>query len=802
MNPFSDVRSARSSLLVPALLLLLPASFARAQSMAEDREPMIEEVIVTATYRETDLMDTAQSISAVTDSLVEDLGGQSMGDIFTMVPGLSMQGGINGENRYTVRGVTSQTGSTGYFLTGATIGVYLDGTPVTAALGPDNQVSGTLFDIERVEVLKGPQGTLFGEGSQGGTIRYLYKQPDPTGFDAAVNASYSNMGYSTKNSRRIDGMVNIPFGDGFALRLTGWEAETAGYIDERGTDGEIAAEDTNSAGREGFRAALRYEADRFAVAGTVYSSTQETNGTLRTGRAYEAPPTPSVEGYANIATDDIDIYSLVVEVDFDWANFQSMTSFTDRTTPSVINVEYSGFWVLDFVYGGSTLAAGHPGCTPQFSFGFCPGWPGFLNLAVPGSVIPDGQNIAAFVALGNNYSERMVQEFRLVSPGDQRLRWTAGAFWKDSEDHSQNQQISLYHPGREGFGTFFDPLLRVPANTHTDLLEEYAFFGEVSYDISDQLEVTAGLRVSDLQQYFSNTDSGTDDTPVSPKFVVSWRPLDDMLLYFNYATGFRPGNVNNHMEFNVRQLEIQIEQAMAAGNTEGVPLLRQAQELSRAHRFFDGDHVSSYEVGFKSTLLDGRVAVLASAYYVDWAEMILVEDVPALRALTPGTSIYNTNSGGAEIQGFEMELTAFVTERLAVRLAGDVVETEVTQGPAQSTDSPEGAELLHAPGKSGSLAVDYTIGLNDGWNMVLHADRAYVAEQFANTENTLVIPSYQKSNARVTLRSADDKWRVAAYATNLSNNAILSGRTQQQIFYWYPPRQVGIEVGYNGNFRD
>lgn len=802
MNRSRDARPTRLLLLIPALLLAFSTSLARAQSMAEEQEPMIEEVIVTATYRETDLMDTAQSISAVTDSLVEDIGGQSMGDIFTLVPGLNMQGGLDGENRYTVRGVTSQTGGTGYFLTGATVGVYLDGTPVTAALGPDNQVSGTLFDIERVEVLKGPQGTLFGEGSQGGTIRYLYKQPDPAEFDAAVNASYSDMGYSKKNSNRLDGMVNIPFGDGFALRLTGWEAKTAGYIDELGTGGELGREDANPALRSGYRAALRYEGERFSVAGTMYNSTQETEGSVRTIRAYEASPTPSVEGYESASSDEIDIYSLVVEVDFDWANFQSMTSFTDRQIPSVINVEYTGFWGLDFVYGGSTLAADHPGCTPEISFGFCPGWSGFFNLAVPGSVIPDGRNIAAFVAFGGNYSERMVQEFRLVSPGDQRLRWTAGAFWKDSEDHSQAQQIGVYNPGREGFGAFFDPLLMVPANTHTDLLEEYAAFGEVSYDLTDQLEVTAGLRVSDLQQYFSNTDSGTDDRPVSPKFVVSWRPMDDLLLFFNYATGFRPGNVNNHMEFNVRQLEIQIAQAMAAGNTAGVPLLRQGQELSRAHRFFDGDHVSSYEVGLKSTLLNGRMALLASAYRVDWDEMILVEDVPELRALTPGTSVYNTNSGGAEIQGFEMEVTAFVTERLAVRLAGDVVDTEVTKGPEQSTRSPEGAELAYAPAKSGSLAVDYTIPLNDGWNMVLHADRAYVAEHFVNSENTLSVPSYERSNGRITLRSPDDKWRVAAYATNLSNNAILSGRSQQPVFYWFPPRQVGIEVGYNGNFRD
>ena len=776
-----------------ALLLTAPA-YAQA---TEDEEGRIEEVVVTATYRETNLMDTPQAISAVTDTLVEDLGGQSMEDIYTMVPGLSMQGGLVGENRFTVRGVSSQTGGTGYFLTGATIGVYLDGTPVTAALGPDNQVSGTLFDIERVEILKGPQGTLFGEGSQGGTIRYLYKQPDASGFDAAVNVGYASMAESSEKSQRIDAMLNVPLADSLALRLTGWNAETAGYIDNVLPTGTIIAEDYNPAAREGVRAALRYEGDGFAVAGTVYSSTQRTEGSVQTLRAYEASA-PSIEGFAPVSNDEIDIYSLVVEYDFDWADFQSMTSFTERQIPSVVNATYAGMWVLDFVYGGSTEAADHPGCTPAISFGYCPGWPGFFNLAVPGSVIADGMNIAAFVGLGNSYSERWVQEFRLVSPGDQRMRWTVGAFWKDSEDHSQNQQVAEYASGREGFGLFFDPLLQVPANTHTDLLEEYAVFGELSYDLTETVEVTVGLRISDMEQYFSNTDSGTDDTPVSPKFVVSWRPMDELLVYFNYATGFRPGNVNNHMQFNYRQLGIQIDQATAAGATaDSIALLRQGQELSLAHRFFDGDHVASYEVGVKTTLWDGRAQLLASAYYLDWSEMILVEDVPELRALTPGTSIYNTNSGGAEIQGAELEASAFLTERLAVRLAADVVDSEVTQGPAQSTYSPEGAELAYAPGTSASLAVDYTIPLAAGWNAVLHADHAYVAEQFFNTENTVTIPSYEKTNARITLRSADTKWRIAAYATNLSNDEILRGRTALEVYYWFPPRQFGLEVGYN-----
>ena len=157
-------------------------------------------------------------------------------------------------------------------------------------------------------------------------------------------------------------------------------------------------------------------------------------------------------------------------------------------------------------------------------------------------------NLQGFDGFTDTYTKRMVQEFRLVSPGDKRLRWTAGLFWKDSEDKSGNTQVAVYFPGREGFGRFFGPLLMVPANTHIDELEEYAIFGEVSYDITDQWEATVGLRYSDLEQFFRNTQSNTSDNPVAPKFVLSWRPNDNLLAYVNYAIGFRPGNIKRSHE--------------------------------------------------------------------------------------------------------------------------------------------------------------------------------------------------------------------------------------------------------------
>ena len=760
----------------------LAASILTTVEAAESAESgLIEEVIVTATFRETNLMETPVAISAVTDDMVENLGAQSMEDVFTMIPGLNMvagANGTNGESRYTVRGITSQVGHTGYRPVGATVGVYLDGTPITAALGPDNQVSGTLFDIDRVEVLKGPQGTLFGEGSQSGTIRYIYNQPDPSAFDAAVNAALATMAASDDLSNRVDAMINLPLGEGLALRLAGWRSETAGYIDNL----DPAEEDFNTGESIGARAAMRYEGESFSITGSIFHSEQKTKGGVATFKAYEAL-TRRIPGEPPKSEDKFDIFSLVVEIDFSWATLTSMTSYTDREITSVVEGEPVGVALLDFFYAGATQAADHPACEAAAAVGLafgipslCPGWPGLFNFAGP-VFTPDGNNLEAISSFGDSYSKRWVQEVRLVSPSDQRLRWTLGGFWKDSEDHTQNQQRGAYYPGREAFGLAFEPLLSVPANTHTDFLEEWAFFGEASFNLTDNLEITAGVRVSDLKQDFTNTGTGTDDTPVSPKLVISWQPLDELLLYTSYTTGFRPGNVNNQMEFYALQFEAQG--------------LNELADLARTRLFFDGDEVDSYELGLKTTLFDGRLAVLASGYYLDWKDMIVHEADPAI----PTGDLHNVNSGGAEIKGFELEVNAFVTDRLNIRLAGDYNDSEVTRASAFSS-SPDGNRLVYAPETTLSVALNYSQPLPNDWRLDIYVDRAWVAKQYADSGNSLEIPSYERSNARITLRTPDRKWRAAVYATNLDNNEILRGLTATGTNFWHSPRQIGLEVGY------
>lgn len=771
----------RSTTVLSTFFLSL-AGISQAYAERADQPGFIEEVVVTATYRETNLMETPQAISAITDDFVEDIGAQSMEELFTLIPGLTMSGAVNGQARYTIRGITSQGGNVGYAPAGATTGVYIDGTPVTAALGPDNQVSGTLFDIDRVEVLKGPQGTLFGEGSQSGTIRFLYKQPDPTEFDAAVNVSYATMEESDDNSHRLDAMVNIPLSDNVAVRLTGWTAETAGFIDNL----TPLEEDFNTGEAQGVRAAIRFEGDSYDIVASVHHSEQETTGGLGTFRAYDAK-NGRIPGLEPESLDETDIFSLAVEWDLGFATLQSQTSYIDREISGIAESSEVQASILDYFYAGSTEAdPNEPGCIAAAAFDLCPGFIGLFNFGGP-VFTPDGNNLRAINSLDNSYSERWVQELRLVSPGDKRLRWTAGLFWKDSEDRTGLSNVAGYFSGREAFGTAFDPLLMVPANMHTDFLEEYAVFGEVSYDFLESLELTVGVRVSDIKQDFTNTSQGTDDTPVSPKLTLAWTPLDNLLLYFTHATGFRPGNVSNNMEFYAQQFILQRD---AATDPAVIAELDAGIASFRSNLFFDGDEVRSYELGVKTALWDGRVSILGSIYQLDWDDMIVHESHPL------NGDIYNANSGGADIQGLELEMTAFIFEGLSVRIAGDLNDTEVMQASALA-DAADGNELIYSPNKSLSVALDYSLAAFDGWSLDFHVDRSWVDEQFVDSANTVKIPSYKRTNARITMRSTDQKYRVALYGNNLSNDEILRGSDTAGTQYWHNPRQIGLEFGYD-----
>ena len=238
----------------PACIFVLTAACCAAtNAIAASDNAAIEEIIVTATHRETNLMDTPQAISAISGEVIEQLGATDMKDLFKNIPGLNMtEGASTSGNRYVVRGVSSQTGELSYAQTFSAVSVYLDDVPMTSAQGPARQFAGNLFDIDRVEVLKGPQGTLFGEGSVGGTIRFIQNDPQLNETDFKIRAGVNAMDESDDLGNRIDGMFNFPLGENAAVRLTAFHNETAGFYDKLNT----AEDDVNTETVDGGRLAV------------------------------------------------------------------------------------------------------------------------------------------------------------------------------------------------------------------------------------------------------------------------------------------------------------------------------------------------------------------------------------------------------------------------------------------------------------------------------------------------------------------------------------------------------------------
>ena len=446
----------------------------------------IEEIVVTATHRETNLMDTPSGISAISEQMIQELGAESATDLFQHIAGLNFSSEEVGASRYVVRGVSSQVGANQQKNTFSTIGVYFDNTPVTSALGPQGQTNGALFDMNRVEVLKGPQGTLFGEGSQGGNVRYIFNQPNPSELTAAINVSGAALDESDDTSHRIDAVVNIPLiQDVLAVRVLAFDTETAGFVDLVTPGSTI--KDYNPTGIKGGRLAFRYAPnDTLEVTASAYVSDSKSEGLPLVFRPYEAQ-TPVYPGLETRSRDEVDIYDLTVNVDLGWATLTSITSQFDREAQSVTGLPSFLLSILD-----RFLLA--PQLTTQITLG---NWPAVGPTGFPPS---DGMNI---VGGGFNHltqTDRFIQEFRLVSPSDQPLRWTAGIFYKSSKDSINVGIPVIVHPDRPYLQEPFDLIFDTPVNKYANELKELAVYGEVNYDMSETVEITLGARISKPEQ--------------------------------------------------------------------------------------------------------------------------------------------------------------------------------------------------------------------------------------------------------------------------------------------------------------
>jgi len=759
----------------------------------ETEQPEMEEIIVTATLRESSLMETPQAISAVSAEQIDALGATSMDDLFRNIAGLNAtEGAAAGSKRYTIRGVGSQTGTDAFAQTFAAVSVYIDDTPMTAGGGPARQIAGNLFDIDRVEVLKGPQGTLFGEGSVGGTIRFIQNKPDVDSFDWKVKAGMDTRDESDDLGHRLDAMLNIPLSDNFAVRINGYTNERAGWVDKT----DLGEDDVNSETSEGGRiAALWLASERLTVEAGIAISKTETEGGIATQRLYEDFLNIRQPGRDPFSKDETSIYTLDFDYEFDFATLQTSFSYLDResvreTESALSNAAFFDSFVQLFViFRGASNPLEVPTLVSE-------GW--VIN--------PDFATASNLFALNVNdtaESERTSFEAKLLSNGEGNLRWVAGIFVKESDDLRLAFQPFQLRPDFDSvsapaINALYTDFFTDPANNNASTLEEVSVFGEATFAfLDDALEVTIGGRYTDMEQTLDDSDAKTTDKVFSPKLGISWVPREGLLTYFNVTTGFRPGNVNPGQEFNVRQLSAAGDNVIPANpfvanpdNLTGIEAAALAQSLIA----FEGDSVVNYELGLKARLFDNRWNVTTSMYYFDWEDTILSFNQVNLPSLN---KFYNDNAGAAHTQGIELELVGNITDNLRLRFGGDMNESELDE---MAGVVPKGTDLPRAPEWSANATLDYTWNLLSGIAVNWMINHTRIASQLTNLGLPDRFPQTSRTDTRISVSSPNDTWQVSVFANNLTGEDEVvfdcSSFGNQVCFGNQAPRLIGLEFTF------
>jgi outer membrane receptor protein involved in Fe transport len=527
--------------------VLLAGMATQAQAQAIDAPDKVETVVVTAEKRAEPLQNVPIAVTALTGQRLAEMGGSDFADFAGVVPGLSFENDRAGENNITIRGISEIGGIA------PSVGVYLDEIPVSAITG--EQINLKSFDVDRIEVLRGPQGTLYGEGSEGGTVRVVTNKPDATAFAADVRASVSDTDHGGANGE-LDGMVNIPLVDNvLAFRAVGLWTDYDGWT----TNPAIDAHHYNKNTSYTFRGALRYTPDSKWTIDLSYIH-QYSNS--------DGPSVSDLQYIYDVPTreprnDKLDVYSLTVARDLDFATLTSATGYFVRHSFSH-NDFSSEAGIASAVFGVpiSTVDIARPNDQKTFS-----------------------------------------EELRLVSNGNGPFQWTLGGFYENNYSFIGNSTQT--DPAESGV---FD--LGVG-----DRSIQYAGFGEATYAITDSLHLTAGLRYFEQDRTtdasvsgiipllftgisFNNLKQTADNNHVTEKVSLSYDVTDKALVYATASSGFRAGDINPY-----------------AFMFPGSPAS------------FGPESLWNYEVGAKTSWFDDRLVANGDLFYIDWSNIIVDADV-------------------------------------------------------------------------------------------------------------------------------------------------------------------------------
>jgi len=728
---------------------------------AEDESAGIPDVVVTAQRRSESIQSVPLSVTAVDGASLEQMGVTRLSDLAREVPGLNVVSSGPGQNILIIRGISSTAGTTG------TVGFYLDDTPMQASsnaaqLSARGVFDPALFDLARVEVLRGPQGTLYGSSSMGGTIKYVTNQPDTGQFAATSRSTLSYTDGGGPNLEQI-GTVNLPLSDIAAARITAFYRHNDGFINRYGIDSASylninpAQVDrrVNSENSDGIRAAVKFDVTS-GLTVTPSVIFQETR----------------LGGPFNIDEPQGNFHDLIQARDTAEPTTQKtwLGNLTIRQVlPSFELLSSTSYYNRDILL--------HEDASNVLYFFFSP---------VPqNSVFPVGMT-------GDYKNKEWTQEFRFTSSFQGPWQATGGLFY-----HNVSAPLESQIPDPPGYDaafgspfggeTFFHGIRKAG-------LREYAAYGEGSYAFDDGWKITVGARAFKVNQDFYQEGDGvfngsttysysnSADHGVNPKVTVSKELSADDLVYATASKGYRPGGPNNPAPASVCGKEV-------------ATLGLSASELTK----YGSDNLWNYELGTKTRWLDRRLTVNGSAYYIDW------RNVQQQIVLQCGFNI-TANFGGATSKGAEIEAEYVPVTGLTLSASGGYVDATLSNA-IPGSRAQKGDQLTDVPRWSAALSGQYEHPLFERISGFVRADFTHRAGANALYDRTSPFYHYDgfaQTNLRVGVEQAE-KWKAAIFLDNAFNKigetalpvAIAADLPTTRRIAINTPRTVGLTFDYS-----
>ncbi len=732
------------------LTIAIAAVLAGSQASEVLAETALDAIIVTARKREENIQDVPESIQALTERTIGRAGLQELEDYSRFLPSLSYTAQAPGANKLIFRGVADTDRS---FYSDTSAAIYLDEQPLTQ---PTQTPEPRLVDIERVEALSGPQGTLYGGSAQSGTLRIVTNKPDLSRFEVIADAT-AKKGSSSDLSHDISGILNLPLiPEQLAIRLVGFSAKDGAFIDNvlgtspGGTfdNADVARKNASGEGEyTGGRATMRWlPNDDWAVtAGVVF---QDFHGS---GNQDHEPgivgPLRNVRFLDERRDDQWTQFGLTLEGDLGFADLVSATTyFTRDVFYNLDNTAYASY--LRNIY--ANYASDPYTNYPQYAFGPDPvglGWRQVQN------------------------TSRFSQEFRLSHAGE-KWAWLAGLFYENFDDQWDFRSQIEDFESTKAFLDFWEPLYgAVPGtseetfyriNNHTKT-EQIAAFGELTYVLDDQWSFIAGGRWFTHErdrrfQIFQPANRlAQDDNPVkrtdgiAKKASVRYRFNDQRMAYFLYSEGFRNGGAN---------------------------IVRPGAVLPRE---FDPDKLKNYELGFKSRWLGGRLQANLALFHMTWKDFQTEVSDPG-----PLFASMVINAGDAEIDGAEFDLSVRPIDGLDLGVNVGVLDAKLTEDIVLPPDADgyeaviafDGARLAISPELKMAAYAQYT------WPQQMFGGNFYARAQYSYNGDALndlecdpaadcsphqTMASYSIVDAKIGIEGVDGEWEISLFVDNLTD---------------------------------